>query len=214
MSQLSHVLARPLIGLWLRFSSHSWERHVLATDSPHVHAPGTNPDRVLLTGEGAATGRGVRTHDLGLPGYLARALTARTGRATDVDIIVNGKMTARTCRQALKDVDLARFDIIVLSIGCNEALALQGVPTWREGLGDLLADIADRSPAATKTFVLAMSPFGINPHFPVPLGRIVDRHVERLNTETDNLLRQYPRMVFVPEHPRPFELEGAHQYQQ
>jgi len=60
MHQLSRFLARPLVGLWLKFSTHSWERHVTAGDSPHVHAPGTDPDRVLLTGDGAATGRGVR----------------------------------------------------------------------------------------------------------------------------------------------------------
>jgi len=135
MYQVGCLITRPLISPWLRFSTHSWERHVVAGDSPHVHAPGTNPDRVLLTGDGAATGRGVRTHDLGLPGYLARALTARTGRATDVDIIVDGEMTAKTCREALKDVDLGRFDIIVLSIGSNEALTLLSVPAWREALG-------------------------------------------------------------------------------
>jgi hypothetical protein len=131
---IHQTLARPLIGLWLGMSRHSWHRSIVANDSPHVHAPGTNPDRVLLAGDGAATGRGVSTHDLGLPGYLARSLTAHTGRATDVDIVVASDMTASKCLVALDGVALDRFDIVVLSLGANEALALTPVDTWVRGL--------------------------------------------------------------------------------
>ncbi|MBF4600399.1 GAF domain-containing protein [Frigoribacterium sp. VKM Ac-1396] len=209
----THVVARPLIRAWLSTSPHSWERHVVATDSPHLHAPGTDPDRVLIVGDGAATGRGVRTHELGLPGHLARSLTALTGRATDVDIVVDGRMTARQGPASLVGVDLARFDAVVLSFGANEALALIDVDAWRDDLSALLDDVAGRAPAATTTFVLAVPSFGSNPHFPARLGRVVDRNAVRLNTATRHLVADRPSMVFVPEaEDHAFETESAPVY--
>lgn len=209
----THVVARPLIRAWLTTSPHSWERHVVATDSPHLHAPGTDPDRVLIVGDGAATGRGVRTHELGLPGHLARSLTALTGRATDVDIVVDGRMTVRQGSAALAGVDLARFDAVVLSFGANEALDLIDVDSWRDDLSALLTDVAGRAPAATTTFVLAVPSFGSNPHFPPRLGRVVDRHAVRLNTATRHLVADRPSMVFLPEaEGHAFEAESAPVY--
>jgi GAF domain-containing protein len=212
---LGHLFARPLIGWWLTTSAHSWLRHVVATDSPHVHARGTNPDRVLLTGDGAATGRGVLTHDLGLPGYLARSLTAQTGRATDVDAVVDGDMTARSCLVALGDVDLDLFDIVVLSVGANEALALMSPGDWEDAVGALLDDVVTRSPAATKIFVLPVPLFGVNPHFPRHLARVVDRHVQTLNAVTTLRVAGLEGVEIVPV-PKAgtFEIEGAHVYRQ
>jgi hypothetical protein len=212
---LIHLFARPLVGVWLSNSPHSWERHPVAEDSPHVHARGTNPDRVLLAGDGAATGRGVRTHDLGLGGYLARSLTARTNRATDVDLVVDGTMTVRSGRKALDGTDLARFDIIVLSFGANEALALMSTTKWRADLESLLLDVLTQAPPSAKVFLLAVPAFSTNPHFPKRLGNIVDKHVLRMNAIALNLMQAYPEMVFVPEsHEHAFELEGAHVYRQ
>lgn len=210
---LRQTLARPLIGWWLSTNADSWRRLVVAADSPHVHAPGVDPDRVLITGDGAATGRGVLTHDLGLPGHLARSLTEHTGRATDVDAVVTGDMTARTCLTALADVDLALFDIVVLSVGANEALALMSARRWADGLGALLDDVVGRSPATTKVFLLPIPFFGVNPHFPRHLARVVDRHVQTLNAVTADLVSRSARVEIVPvAQTEKFEVEGAHVY--
>jgi GAF domain-containing protein len=189
---LPHLLARPLIDAWLTGSPHSWRRRVVATDSPLVHAAGTNADRVLLAGNAMATGRGVLTHDLGLPGHLARSLSTRTGRATDVDIVVTGDMTATTCLPALGKTDLSRFDVIVLTLGGNEALGLTGVDEWRTGLRLLLDDIERRASSATQVFLLAIPLFGGDPHFPSPLARVVDRHVHALNRVMQDLAATRP----------------------
>jgi hypothetical protein len=127
---LMSIAARPLIAVWLAESRYSWRRNPVALDSPHVHAAGTDPDRILVTGDGISAGRGVITHDLGLPGFLAQDLTALTGRATDVDIVVSEPMTVATCRTAQDGLELPRFDGILLSVGVNEALALVSVDAW------------------------------------------------------------------------------------
>lgn len=207
--------ARPFVGLWLNFSRHSWQRHVVAHDSPHVRAPGTNPDRVLVVGDGAATGRGVLTHDLGLPGFLARSLSARTGRATDVDIAVGDDMTAHDCVAAVATRDLDTYDVIVLSVGANEALALMAPREWQTSIRSLLEHVYSQSASATKVFVLEIPQFGINPHFPRILAGIVDRNAIALNRSTRAALGDFPEAIGVPESRRHvFEFEGAHQYHQ
>ncbi|ROS52635.1 GAF domain-containing protein [Frigoribacterium sp. PhB24] len=213
LSAVTHAFARPLIRTWLSASPHSWERHVVARDSPHLHAPGTDPDRVLLVGDGVATGRGVRTHELGLPGHLARSLTALTGRATDVDIVVDGRMTVRQGPDAIADLDLGRFDAVLLSFGANEALALMDVAAWQHDLEALLDVVSAGTPAATTTFVLGVPSFAVNPHFPPRLADTVDRNAGRLNAATRRAVARRTSMVFVPEaEEHAFEAESAPVY--
>jgi len=210
---VTHLVARPAVAWWLSTNPESWRRAVVPHDSPHVHARGTNPDRVLVAGDGAATGRGVLSHDLGLPGHLARALSAHTRRATDVDIVVAGDMTAVSCLPALARTDLDPFDVVVLSLGANEALALTSAESWQEALAALLADVTTRAPAATPVFLLPIPFFGVNPAFPRRLGRVVDAHVRRLNAATESLVSQMPRVsVLAVDQADPYEPEGSHVY--
>jgi GAF domain-containing protein len=211
---LPHSIGRPLIGMWLATSAHSWRRRMMADDSPHVHARGTNPDRILLAGDGAAAGRGVLTHELGLPGFLARSLSAHTGRATDVDIVVTADMTARSCLAALERADLFRFDVIVLCLGGNEALALLALPEWRSHLTSLLDDLEDRAPVATQIYLLSVPVFSSNPYFPDRLAEVVDRHVHDLNRVMQEVADTCSRVRVIPlTHISMFELEGPHLYQ-
>ncbi|MCU1529019.1 MAG: hypothetical protein JWP75_2782 [Frondihabitans sp.] len=208
-----HVFVRPLVALWLWGSDQSWRRSPVANDSPHVHAPGTDPDRILVTGEGASAGRGVLTHDLGLPGYLARSVSVITGRATDVDIVVTTQMTAATCFPAIASLDLARFDALLFSLGANEALSLTPVRAWRRDLELLLNRIEREVTGGAWTVVLSIPFFSVNPDFPGFLAWVVDRHVQRLNAATQDLLESRPSVSFVPfAHGEVYEANGAHAY--
>jgi hypothetical protein len=210
---LPAFVARPLIRLWLAFSLKSWQRVVTATDSPHVHARGTDPDRVLLVGDGVATGRGVLTHDLGLPGHLARSLTARTGRATDVDIVVDRAMTVRTCAQAVADIDLCRYDVVILSLGHNEALGLMSAKAWRTGLRDLLEELMERTAAATRIFLLPIPVFGPRTQLPPALARALDARVEKLDAITLKLAEATLGVTLVGDgNTYEFRPESSHVY--
>jgi hypothetical protein len=179
-----------------------------------VHAPGIDPDRILITGDGASAGRGVITHDLGLPGYLARSITVLTGRATDVDIVVTTQMTATTCFDAIAPLDLTRFDAILLSLGANEALAFTPIKQWRQDMRRLVDRLGNELTEGTGTVVLSIPFFAVNPYFPRPLAQVVDRHVQRLNAATQDLLADRPSVSFVLfAHGDPYEADGSHVYE-
>ncbi|MEO7722370.1 MAG: SGNH/GDSL hydrolase family protein [Pseudolysinimonas sp.] len=209
------LLGRSLVRGWLTHSQHSWRRLPVAHDSPHVHAPGANPDRILLTGDGASAGVGVLTHELGLPGYLARRVSALTGRATDVDILVSTDMTVRKCAAALVDCRLNRYDVIILSLGVNESLNFDSVDRWRIELIGILDFIKRESTASTKSIVLSIPYCSSRSEFPRLLARLVDRRARRMNDMAEAIIDRMDRVHFVEFAPGDeLESDGAHAYDQ
>ena len=178
-----------------------------------MHAPGSYPDRILVAGDGAATGRGVITHDLGLPGYLARAVSTRTGRAADVDIAVSGSSTAASCSVELANLELSRFDAILLSVGAVEALSFTFVATWTRQLVALLDLVEADAAPSTRAYLLAIPDFGPRRKLPRYLARATDRRVRLLNDATERVLAQRgdTRFIIVG-HTNDLETSGAHTY--
>ena len=209
------LLGRSVVKAWLTQSQHSWRRLPVAHDSPHVHAPGANPDRILLAGDGASAGVGVLTHELGLPGYLARRVSSLTGRATDVDIAVSTDMTVSKCVAALVESRLDRYDVIVLSLGVNESLNLDSIDSWRIELTALLDFIQRDSPASTETIVLSIPYSKSRSGFPRILARVVDRRAARMNAMSKAIISGMDRVRFVAfASGEDVESDGAHAYDQ
>lgn len=211
---IDRIIAWPLLRLWLRYSRDSWNRLPIPHDSPQVHAPGSYADRILIAGDGVATGRGVLTHDLGLPGHLARAVSARTGRAADVDIAVSEDSTAASCRDELAGLELSRFDAILLSVGFIEALSFTPVTSWSRALTTLLDLVETQAAPSTRAYLLSIPEFGPRRQLPGYLARAVDRRVRLLNDATLSALaeRADTRLIVVG-HTDALERSGARTYE-
>ena len=173
------------------------------TDAPHARSAGTDSDRVLVFGSGPAVGWGVLSHDLGLPGSLARALSARTRRGVEVDAIFSTRTTARSAVDDLGDHGLHRYDAIVVTFGGNDALTLTSVRAWRRDLSAFLRLLVRSSSRSTQVFVMSVQPLRTVPVFDGRLGSIADRHADLLNQATAVLCRSMPRTTFVPVTVRP-----------
>lgn len=206
-------IARVLVALWLAHSPHSWRQRIIADDEPFVNTAGTDPDRVIMLGDGIASGRGVVTHELGLPGYFARSLTEITGHATDVDVTVHPEMTVTSSLAALDDVDLLRFDVVLLFVGHTEVLGFMSVETWIAELGALLAEVQRRTSADTQVFVLSIPSFTQKTMLPPVLARRVDEHSAVLNAATTAMIEAPNVTVLSPSHEDDFEPETRHLYQ-
>jgi lysophospholipase L1-like esterase len=198
MDQVFHRALAPLVRTWASAVGDGLAGVPVPLDPPRVHAPGPDSDRVLVLGAGPAVGRGVSSHDLALPGALARALTAKTGRGTDVNVISDSTLDIRNARDALEAAMLWRYDAIVLTLGANDALAVTSIRVWEEHLAALLSEIEALAAPRAQVFVVGVQPIRSIPGFDSPLGGLAGRRAELINGASSELCSGRPHATFVP----------------
>jgi hypothetical protein len=188
-----------------------WTRGVLLSlasvprpvDDPRAHASGVDSDRLLIFGGGVAVGWGVLSHDLGLPGSLARRLSTLTGRGTDIDVRASPDFRASTALRDLARVDLARYDGIILTLGLTELLSLASVRSWRRALDDLLDHIREQSSSQAQVFVVGVhAPTQITGYdrFMAPL---MSYHRAAINRASELAAAHRAGVTFIPFDPPP-----------
>ena len=89
-------------------------RGVRPADPPRGHASGPAPYRVLAVGGRILVGYGVLTHELAMTGAIARGLAALVGHGCDVESMITERSTIESVAEALRAVDLAKVDALVL----------------------------------------------------------------------------------------------------
>jgi GAF domain-containing protein len=134
--------------------------------------------RVLLAGSGPAAGWGVGSNDLALPGALARALGATTGRGAVVDVLPHPSGGVRWLRHALAGAELGRYDAVVLSATVADALRVADPERWGRRVESLLR----LAGGGGRTVVwLGAQPIRSIPPYATADGELAERHAERLN---------------------------------
>lgn len=166
-------------------------------DAPWAHAPGVDPDRILIFGNGEAVGWGVRSHDLALPGHLARSVSMRTGRGTDVDVLADPTMTITSAAAALPLSRLGAYDAIVVVLGLSDALRMTSVARYRESLAAVLARAIAHRHDGAEIVVLEIDRPSTLSLFDITPGSILDEHADRLNAEAADLCDELPGVRFV-----------------
>jgi len=166
-------------------------------DAPHAHAPGVDPDRVLVLGNGPAVGWGVRSHDLALPGHLARKLSALTGRGADVDALAAPSVTIATARDLLAVRSIRDYDAVVVVVGLSDALRLVSVERWSADLCALLGAVDEETDPSCHVVVMAVHAPSSVPKFTVPVGGHADQHAELMNEAARALCAGRDRTHFL-----------------
>ena len=197
MVSLTQVALRPFLRAWTRGVLLGLADAPQPIDDPRAHSSGADPDRILLFGTGAAVGWGVASHDLALPGSLARALSRITGRGTDVDALAGAGFMVAGAARRLGKTDLSRYDGIVLTFGLHEALRLESLAGWSGDLQKLLDYLTANAPRAA-LFVLGI-------HETTQIGRydrmtrsIVGRHRAKINRESARICAHRYNATFIP----------------
>lgn len=168
------------------------------TDTPEVHSPGIDPDRILVFGGGPSVGWGARSHEHALPGSLARALSARTERGVDIDVVSGPLITAQSALGAIKGLRLWRYDAIVVTLGVEDTVNLTSVHSWRRELSAVLRFLEQASSRGAHIFVAGVQPIRSIPIFDTRLGSMLDRRGRTLNDVTASMCAESPRTTFVP----------------
>ncbi|TFC47086.1 GAF domain-containing protein [Cryobacterium sp. TMT1-21] len=198
MPELIRWVLVPLMRAWSAATTRDYAGIPRPTDGQRAHSPGINSDRILIFGSGPAVGWGVLSHDVALPGSLARALSARTGRGTDVDVVPNPHVTIRTARAELDGLGLWRYDAIVVSLGTSDAVSLIPARVWQRELTALLDRIELESSLTTRIFVLGVQPIRSIAAFDSPLGAVAEKNARSQNDISAWVCSQRPQAHFVP----------------
>lgn len=173
-------VVRFALSAWYAFNLLERASEPKPRDSPEIRSGDPGADRILLIGNGPCHGWGVLTHQLAVPGQLARAMRARTGRACDVDYVGAESMNARAAGAWLGDRDLEPYDAVVIAVGVNDALRRTPPVDWRNALIDLVAAITPRLRPDTTVHLAGMPPIRSIAGYDTLVGRFAEPHRRRL----------------------------------
>ncbi|HEY0374484.1 MAG TPA: GAF domain-containing protein [Amnibacterium sp.] len=166
-------------------------------DRPVYESGAEDARRVLLLGNGPTHGWGVLTHQLALTGHLGRSLLARTGRPWDVDYVGDELMNVATALNWLGRRELSPYDLVVLVLSMNDAVRLTPMPAWSQSMSVLLAHLdSGRAPGAG-ILVAGVQPVASVQGFGGLAGVLGQRHADRLNARTRELLAPLPDAAFT-----------------
>lgn len=154
-------------------------RLVRPLDGRQGSVAGRRPLRVLLIGSGPVVGWGVGSHDLALPGAVARSLAAATDRGAVVDVVPHPSAGVRKLHRMLDAADIDRYDAVVLSAAVADALRFAEPHAWGTQLHRLLTDAHRRGPRIV--LWLGAQPISSIRPYDTPSGRLADAHAELLN---------------------------------
>jgi lysophospholipase L1-like esterase len=197
MEKLVRIAMAPVMKTWLRTQRANSVFVPRPTDTPQAHSAGFNSDRVLIFGSGPAVGWGVVSHDIALPGALARALTVRTSRGTDIDVVSDAGTVAKNALAKLQVVKLGRYDAALVILGVNDAMQLTPLSKWRTCLTSVLGYILEEAPVG-RTFVTGIHPIRSMPNCNTWLGRMADAHAVEMNTITASICARLDRVTYIP----------------
>ncbi len=191
MSALSaaalHV-ARPTLVEWAEAVCRAFADEPRPVGQPRAVADGPAADRILLIGGGAAVGRGHTSHDMALPGALARALRARTGRGAVVDVIADPAMTIAGLAAVLTTAELDRYDAVVTTVGDVDALRGIAAFEWRERVATVV-DVWRARVTDGRTLLMTSIPaLRDETAIGVTHGRVVDGVSPTLNAVTEEVV--------------------------
>ncbi|MCY7326763.1 MAG: hypothetical protein LH605_11635 [Microbacteriaceae bacterium] len=198
MGKVVDAFVRPFMRLAYLTAATSWYDLPRPSGSTSTHASGSDPLRVLLIGCGPAVGFGVLTHDLALPGGIARQLSTETGRGVDVDLIVDIELTARGAYPLLDETMLARYDAVIVMLGLFDTLSVAPAAQWRTDMSALLTLLEYEGAPRLWTFVLSVPPMPKIGLLRLLPGWIANRHGRTLNAELPLACEGHPRTSLLP----------------
>ncbi|WP_133161176.1 SGNH/GDSL hydrolase family protein [Microterricola pindariensis] len=178
----------PLFWGWFKAKTQEQHEWRYPTGPSEIKIAGTDPARILIIGDGPAAGFGVRTHQLGIAGHLARHLSRHIEGGVVVTVAAQPAASARSTRKCLSDIDVEGYDSIVLMLATTDAFCLTSRRSWRRNMTGLVHAL--KSTDASSVFVTSAASL----HLARPLTpfarRLTGRHARTLNVETTRICAQ------------------------
>jgi hypothetical protein len=178
----------PLFWVWFKAETFEQRDWLYPTGPPEVSIAGTNPARILVIGDGPAAGFGVRTHQLGIAGHLARHLSGLLARGVVVTVVAQPAASARSTLKRLAEIDVNGYDSIVLMLATTDAFCLTLRRSWRRNMTGLVHALQSAEAPSVCVTSLASLHLG-RPLLPFA-RRLTGTHMRTLNAETRRICAQ------------------------
>jgi hypothetical protein len=194
--RIIRFIMRPAMRLWAAQRSATLNTVPRPLDEPSAVAAGESPARILLVGGGLALGLGVLSHDLALPGQMARMIALQTGRGAEVDLKV--AYHASELADIARSLDLARYDGVVVTADVGDLVALTPPPKWEASMTTLIDEVIARSRPDVRIVLATVQPVHSMETYDSLLGNFMYRHSRITDNLSRGLAAKYPRVAFIP----------------
>ena len=197
MAYFESLFAKTRLRLWSLRMRASLAAVETPTDIPRVHASGLDPDRILLFGSDIFVGRGVLSHEVAFPGYLARSIARKTGRGVDVVIEAHSSLTIEEAVAKARMLELHRYDAVMVDLGLADALGGTPPGKWAAQLEVLLQILTSGVSASAQVFFIESPDPTIVPAFRCGHGHAVADALSRFNVRSQEVIDGFDKATLV-----------------
>jgi lysophospholipase L1-like esterase len=167
-----------------------------ATGPEGVCGSGNGVIRLLCIGESTFAGVGVKTHEEGFAGSLAKALSERMDAAVQWKVYARSGYTARTVREKLVPrIAETEADLIVIGLGGNDAFTLNTPWAWKRDIRGLIEALRQKF-GDTPIVFANMPPIREFPAFTPLIRFTIGNLVEILGEALQAITTQLPNVYF------------------
>jgi lysophospholipase L1-like esterase len=169
------------------------ERLPAADGAEGSHGPTVgDPLRLVVLGDSVAAGVGITHHDATLAGRLAVLLAGDRGVRRSV-IAQSGLTAAGVTVLVGGHPELSSADVVVVSVGVNDAKALHSTARWRDELTTLLDAVTESAPNA-RVVLLGVPDLALFNRLPRPLRSVLGVRSRALDKAGRGVVSRYPRV--------------------
>ena len=155
--------------------------------------------KMLAIGESTIAGVGVKSHEEGFTGSLARELSKLFQTNVDWKVYARSGYTAETVRiKIIPKVKEENIHLIVLGLGGNDAFNLRSPNNWRIDIKKLINELRSKYPNSLIVFC-SMPPIKGFPAFTPLIKKSIGNLVEILGEELADLVNDYENVYYQNE---------------
>ena len=173
LRQIARRILGPVVDASIKSSALAWGSLPLPVTRL---CNGARPDRILLFGAAGVAGLGVSSNELGLGGQLARALSALTGRGTELEIDGQQSRSVASSTRDFAGTDLSRYDALIIQVGVRAAIGLKSARIWRRDIRVLTRQLEATMPLRLALFFVGIPPLPRSIGLPKIALALASRH--------------------------------------
>ncbi len=172
---------------------------------------------MLVVGESTIAGVGVRSHEEGFSGTLARELSTLLRKNIEWQVYARSGYTARKVKEKLlPTIETTNPDLIVIGLGGNDSFTLNTPWRWKKDISSLIDEIRNKFPEVEIMFI-SMPPIKEFAAFTPVLKWVVGNLCEILGETLQSVVRgkskvsYYHQVISLEKWVQRFEIEAKYE---